>query len=56
MFEAGTFMSAKGNACVKCALKSNDGLLYPLGKSFCFIHKPATMIKYSVGAAGVLCV
>ncbi len=31
---------------VKCSLKANDGVLYPLEKSFLFIHKPSTYIPF----------
>jgi hypothetical protein len=34
------------NACVKCAYKANEGHLYPLEKSFVFIHKPPLMIRF----------
>ncbi len=33
---------------VRCSLRSNDGLLFPLDKSFFFIHKPATYIRFAV--------
>jgi len=32
---------------LKCAHKANDGVLYPLDKSFVFIHKPAMWIRFS---------
>jgi hypothetical protein len=32
--------AVKSNA-VRCAYKSNNGLLYPLEQSFFFIYKPA---------------
>lgn len=42
-----TFKSKEGYPCLRCALKANQGYLYPLGKSFFFIHKPPTFIRYS---------
>ncbi len=41
------FSSALDHKGVRCSLKSSDGLLYPLDKSFMFIHKPATFIRFS---------
>ena len=41
------FSSALEHKGVKCSLKSSDGLLFPLDKSFMFIHKPATFIRFS---------
>lgn len=41
------FESRKKTKAVKCALKSNDGLLFPLDNSFFFIHKPATHVRFS---------
>lgn len=46
MFMPGAFNSRNGNKAVTCALKSSEGLLYPLDKSFFFIHKPATLVRY----------
>ncbi len=40
------FKSARDAYCVKCSLKANDGLLYPLAKSFIFIHKPTVIIGF----------
>jgi hypothetical protein len=39
---------------VRCSLKSNEGLLYPLDKSLFFIHKPATYIRFSVRACALV--
>lgn len=40
------FVSDRGTHCVKCSIKANDGLLYPLSKSFIFIHKPTIIISF----------
>lgn len=40
------FVSERGSHCVKCSLKASEGLLYPLAKSFIFIHKPTLIIKF----------
>jgi len=42
-----TFKSSEGYPCVRCVLKANQGYIYPLAKSFFFIHKPPTFIRYS---------
>lgn len=42
-----TFQSTEGYPCVRCVLKANQGYIYPLAKSFFFIHKPPTFIRYS---------
>eukprot|EP00211_Chloroparvula_japonica_P003182 CAMPEP_0119150820 /NCGR_PEP_ID=MMETSP1310-20130426/45420_1 /TAXON_ID=464262 /ORGANISM="Genus nov. species nov., Strain RCC2339" /LENGTH=534 /DNA_ID=CAMNT_0007143045 /DNA_START=40 /DNA_END=1641 /DNA_ORIENTATION=+ len=42
----GRFESANNEKCIRCSLKANDGLLYPLEKGFVFLHKPATYIAY----------
>jgi len=41
------YSSNDGEPCLSCSLKANRGLLYPLAKSFFFIHKPPTFIRYS---------
>ena len=41
-----TFVSVRETHCIKCSLKANDGLLYPLAKSFVFIHKPTLIVKF----------
>lgn len=46
VFKPGAYESALKAKAVRCTLKSNDGLLYPLDKSFLFIHKPATYIRF----------
>jgi structure-specific recognition protein 1 len=40
------FQSARDAFCVRCSIKASDGLLYPLAKSFIFIHKPTVIIKF----------
>eukprot|EP00276_Gloeochaete_wittrockiana_P018562 CAMPEP_0184335630 /NCGR_PEP_ID=MMETSP1089-20130417/4169_1 /TAXON_ID=38269 ORGANISM="Gloeochaete wittrockiana, Strain SAG46.84" /NCGR_SAMPLE_ID=MMETSP1089 /ASSEMBLY_ACC=CAM_ASM_000445 /LENGTH=555 /DNA_ID=CAMNT_0026660399 /DNA_START=45 /DNA_END=1713 /DNA_ORIENTATION=- len=46
VFSCGSFKSHSQAPCVKCSLKANDGLLYPLEKSFFFLHKPPTYIRH----------
>ena len=47
VFIPGKFQAVSNSAkCVKCALKANEGLLYPLEKQFVFIHKPAVLIRF----------
>lgn len=64
IFKTGEFVSRTGHKAFRSALKGNDGLLFPLDRSFFFIHKPATSIRHSeilgiemqrmgMGAAGV---
>jgi structure-specific recognition protein 1 len=40
------FISVREVASVKCSLKAQDGLIYPLAKSFIFIHKPTVLIPF----------
>ena len=40
------YKSARDAFCVRCSIKANDGLLYPLAKSFIFINKPTIIIKF----------
>lgn len=40
------YQSARDQFSVRCSLKANDGLLYPLAKSFIFINKPTVIIKF----------
>ena len=40
------FKSDKGAEAVKCSVRANDGFLYPLNKSFLFIHKPVYYIRH----------
>jgi hypothetical protein len=32
--------------CFRCAIKANEGLLFPLAKAFIFIHKPTVIIRF----------
>lgn len=41
-----SFRSFRDQQAVKCSLKTNDGLLYPLEKSFIFINKPTELIRF----------
>ena len=45
VFIPGKFANATQQACVKCAYRANEGLLYPLEKQFIFIHKPPILIR-----------
>mmetsp|Transcript_17041 Transcript_17041/g.40155 ORF Transcript_17041/g.40155 Transcript_17041/m.40155 type:complete len:809 (+) Transcript_17041:83-2509(+) len=47
VFIPGKFANANQQACVKCAVRANEGLLYPLEKQFVFIHKPAILIRFN---------
>ena len=40
------FETARGDHAVRCSLKANDGLLYPLSKAFIFINKPTIYINF----------
>lgn len=40
------FKSEKGTEAVKCSSRAQDGYLYPLNKSFLFIHKPVSYIRH----------
>lgn len=48
----GSFKSYNGASAVKCALKAQNGYLYPLERSFFFVHKPtlypAMMITFNM--------
>jgi len=46
VFIPGKFANANQDSCVKCALRANEGLLYPLEKQFLFIHKPPVLIRF----------
>ena len=46
VFVPKTFTSTRGVHGLRCALKANDGILYPLAKSFIYIHKPTIIIKF----------
>ncbi|KAL3925224.1 MAG: hypothetical protein SGILL_000549 [Bacillariaceae sp.] len=47
VFIPGKFTNANQQPCVKCALRANEGLLYPLEKQFVFIHKPPVLIRFN---------
>jgi structure-specific recognition protein 1 len=40
------FNSAAKQKAVKCSFKSTEGYLFPLEKSFFFVHKPPTMVRH----------
>lgn len=46
MFIPKQFISARDAHCIRCSIKANDGLLYPLAKSFIFINKPCIIITF----------
>ena len=47
VFIPGKFANANAQPYVKCALRANEGLLYPLEKQFVFIHKPPVLIRFN---------
>jgi structure-specific recognition protein 1 len=47
VFIPGKFANANQQACVKCAVRANEGLLYPLEKQFVFIHKPPILVRFN---------
>lgn len=46
VFVPKNYKSDRGDSCVKCSIKANDGLLFPLEKSLIFIHKPTLCIRF----------
>eukprot|EP00939_MAST-03C_sp_MAST-3C-sp1_P004829 g4829.t1 len=46
IYTVNNFQNAQGGKSIRCTLKGSDGLLFPLGKSFLFIHKPCTYIPF----------
>uniref|UniRef100_A0AAV1TV95 FACT complex subunit SSRP1 n=1 Tax=Peronospora matthiolae TaxID=2874970 RepID=A0AAV1TV95_9STRA len=46
VYTSGKFKTHSGDRAVKCAVKAQSGVLFPLEKSFMFIHKPTTFIRY----------
>ncbi|CAM9183918.1 unnamed protein product [Choristocarpus tenellus] len=46
VYVTGKFSSVNGAKAVECALGANKGHLYPLNKSFIFIHKPTCIISF----------
>jgi structure-specific recognition protein 1 len=47
VFIPGKFSNANQQACIKCAYRANEGLLYPLEKQFVFIHKPPILVRFN---------
>lgn len=47
VFIPGKFANANQQACIKCAYRANEGLLYPLEKQFVFIHKPPILVRFN---------
>jgi len=47
VFIPGKFVNSNTQPCVKCALRANEGHLYPLEKQLIFIHKPPVLIRFS---------
>jgi len=41
-----SFRSESGHSCFKCSLRANEGYLYPLERSFFYVHKPPTHIRF----------
>lgn len=41
------FESFQGHKAVRCALKSNEGFLYPLRQGLFFVFKPPCFIRYA---------
>jgi len=41
-----SFNSAQGAKCVRCSVRSDEGLLYPMEKSLVYLHKPTMRIAY----------
>lgn len=46
VFRPDQFRASNGGYCIRCSIKANQGLLYPMSKSFIFIHKPTVIIKF----------
>lgn len=46
VFITGKYRSANNVKCVNCAMGASEGHLYPLNKSFVFIHKPTRVIAF----------
>ncbi|KAJ1611775.1 structure-specific recognition protein 1 (recombination signal sequence recognition protein) [Cryptosporidium canis] len=42
----GDFRSASQYHCIRCSYKAQDGLLYPLNRSFIFITKPVILVRF----------
>jgi hypothetical protein len=46
VYVSNVYKSERGDQCVKCSYKTNDGLLFPLQKLLIFIHKPTIVLRY----------
>mmetsp|Transcript_7860 Transcript_7860/g.23389 ORF Transcript_7860/g.23389 Transcript_7860/m.23389 type:complete len:682 (-) Transcript_7860:48-2093(-) len=46
VFTTGKFRSASGRHAVPCSVKASTGQLYPLERSFVFIHKPTLVLRF----------
>ena len=46
VFVSGGYRSSKEFKFVACAVGASEGHLYPLNKSFIFIHKPTKVIPF----------
>ena len=46
VYHSQKFKSKDNASAVKCSLKANEGLLYPLDKALMFIYKPTLYIPY----------
>jgi len=47
IYTSRSFKSSQDLSCVRCSIKGFEGLLYPLERSFFFIHKPTHYIKHN---------
>ena len=41
-----SFSAASGAKCVRCSVRADEGLLYPMEKSLVYLHKPTVRIAY----------
>jgi structure-specific recognition protein 1 len=46
VFVPKAFKSFREDFCVRCTVKTQDGLLYPLAKNIIFINKPTIIVAY----------
>ncbi|KAG1680758.1 hypothetical protein FOA52_008091 [Chlamydomonas sp. UWO 241] len=44
--KTGVFSNSADEPAIRCAYKSDDGLLYPLDRAFFFIHKPPMLLPF----------
>merc|ERR1719289_665566 len=47
IYTSRNFKSHEGTSSVSCSFKGNEGMLFPLERSFFFIHKPTLYIKHN---------